>query len=99
VGLVGLGTEEIDTARVELRAERGQVVVLELVLDSECLQSGFVDDAAILGIVEEGLDRGKKSRRAQVRSLLRSGVMGAHRPGVAPPRDLKRFVAWGYSPA
>jgi len=99
VGLVGLGADEIDPARVELGAQRGEVVVLELVLDGECLQGGFVDDAALLGVVEEGLDRGKKSRRAQVRSLLRSRVMGRQRPGAAPPRHLERFGGCGYSPA
>jgi len=83
VGLVGLGADEIDPARVELGAQRGEVVVLELVLDGECLQGGFVDDAALLGVVEEGLDRGRKSRSAQLRSLLLVRVTGAQRANVA----------------
>jgi hypothetical protein len=99
VRFVGLGADEIDLARVELRAQRGELIVLELMLGGECLQSGFVEDAALLGVVEEGLDRGKKRRRAQVRSLLHSGVTGAQRPGDAPPHEIERFAACGYSPA
>jgi hypothetical protein len=64
---------DVDLARVELRAERGQLVVIEVVVDRERLQRRLVDRAAILRVVEEGLDRGRKSRGAQVRSLLRWG--------------------------
>jgi hypothetical protein len=70
VRLVGHGGDEIDGARVKLGAQRGQLVVVELVLDCERLQRGLVDRAALLGVVEEGLDRGRKSRSAQLRSLL-----------------------------
>jgi hypothetical protein len=68
--LVGHGGDEIDGARVQLGAQRGQLVVVELVLDCKRLQRGLVDRAALLGVVEEGLDRGRKSRSAQLRSLL-----------------------------
>jgi hypothetical protein len=68
--LVGHGGDEIDGARVKLGAQRGQLVVVELVLDCKRLQRGLVDRAALLGVVEEGLDRGRKSRSAQLRSLL-----------------------------
>jgi hypothetical protein len=79
VGLVEqLVRDDLDLARVELRAQRGQLILLELVLGGECLQGGIVDRAALLGVLEEGLDRGRKSRCAQVRSLLRSG-RGAQR--------------------
>jgi hypothetical protein len=83
VRLVGDGRDEVNRARVELGAQRGQLLVVELVLDCECLQRGLVDRAALLGVVEEGLDRGRKSRSAQLRSLLLVRVTGAQRANVA----------------
>jgi hypothetical protein len=74
VGLVGLVREQVDRARVELRAQRGQLVVVELMIDRKCLQRGLVDRAALFGVVEEGLDRGRKSRRAQGRSTPSIGL-------------------------
>jgi hypothetical protein len=70
MGLVGWGHDHVDLARVELRAQRGQLVVFEVVVDGECLQRGLIDRAAVFGVVDEGLDRGRKSRCAQRRSLL-----------------------------
>jgi hypothetical protein len=70
VRLVGRGGDEIDRARIELGAQRGELLVVELMVDRKCLQRGLVDRAALLGVVEEGLDRGRKSRSAQLRSLL-----------------------------
>ena len=81
--LVGHGGDEIDGARVKFGAQRGQLVVVQLVVDCERLQRGLVDRAALLGIVEEGLDRGRKSRSAQLRSLLLVRVTGAQRANVA----------------
>jgi hypothetical protein len=83
VRLVGDGRNEVDGAGVELGAQRGQLVVVELVVDCECLQRGLVDRAALLGVLEEGLDRGRKSRSAQLRSLLLVRVTGAQRANVA----------------
>jgi hypothetical protein len=83
VRLVGDGRNEVDGARVELGAQRGQLFVVELVLDCERLQRGLVNRAALLGVVEEGLDRGSKSRSAQLRSLLLVRVTGAQRANVA----------------
>jgi len=83
VRLVGDGRDEVHGACVELGAQRSELLVVELVVDCERLEGGLVDRAALLGVVEEGLDRGRKSRSAQLRSLLLVRVPGAQRAIVA----------------
>jgi hypothetical protein len=47
----------LDVARLELRAQLGELVLLELVLERERLECALVDRAALLGLVEECSDR------------------------------------------
>ena len=71
LGPVGFGRDDGDLAGDELRAQRRQLLVLELVLDGECLQRGLLDRAPVFGVIEEVFDQGRKHRGAQLRSLLR----------------------------
>jgi hypothetical protein len=66
---IGLGDDDVDLARLELRAQGGQLLVVEFVLGSESLQYGLLDRAALLEVVEDGVDSSRK-RRTQCRSLL-----------------------------
>jgi hypothetical protein len=66
---IGLGDDDVDLARLELRAQGGQLLVVEFVLGSESLQCGLLDRAALLEVVEDGVDSSRK-RRTQCRSLL-----------------------------
>jgi hypothetical protein len=66
---IGLGDDDVDLARLELRAQGGQLLVVELVLGREGLECGFLDRTALLEVVQDGVDSSRK-RRTQCRSLL-----------------------------
>jgi hypothetical protein len=66
---IGLGDDDVDLARLELRAQGGQLLVVELVLGREGLEYGLLDRAALLEVVQDGVDSSRK-RRTQCRSLL-----------------------------
>ena len=61
--------EDLDLARLELGAQGGELVVLELVLESERLEGRLLDLAMLLGLFENGLDRCFEFDRAQFSSL------------------------------
>jgi hypothetical protein len=66
---LGLGDDDVDLARFELRTQGGQLLVVELVLGRESLERGLLDRAALLEVVEDGVDSSRK-RRTQLCSLL-----------------------------
>src|SRR5439155_26842422 len=99
VGCSGVGRDEIDLAHVELGAHGGQLLAVKVVLVCKSLQRRLVDRAALLGVVDEGLDRGRKRHRAQGGSLLRSGSWARSNFGLLAPHLFKRFGAGRYSPA
>src|SRR5439155_16896404 len=49
--------DHLDVALLELGLQRGQLLVLELVLESKGLEDGLLDRPALLGLVEDGPDR------------------------------------------
>jgi hypothetical protein len=55
--LGGSRGEDLDLARIELSAERSDLVFIEVVLDRERLDRGLVDLSALLGFVQERLKR------------------------------------------
>ena len=56
--LLGGGrSEDLDLARVELGAKRGDLLLVEVVLDRERLDGGLVDLSTLLGFVEKRLKR------------------------------------------
>ncbi len=57
------GYLDFDLARLELGAGRGEVVLVEVVLERERLESALVDAAALLGFVEERLNRCFQNRQ------------------------------------
>ena len=61
--------EDLDLARLELGAQGGELVVLELVLEGERLEGRLLDLAVLLGLFESGLDRCFEFDRAQFSSL------------------------------
>jgi hypothetical protein len=61
--------EDLDLARLELGAQRGKLVVLELVLERERLEDRLLDLAVLFRLLEDGLDRCFEFDRAQFRSL------------------------------
>ena len=86
-GGVGLGAaassvplrgRDLDAARLELGAERGQLLVVEVVLGSHRLEGGGVDDAALLG--------GRRERRSvhRIRNMVLISV---------PPSSVRRLRA------
>jgi hypothetical protein len=68
-GGVVLGRHDLDTLRIELGAELGQILRLELIRDRERLQGRLVDGAELLGLVDERLEI-KFSKVSQGGSLL-----------------------------
>jgi hypothetical protein len=51
--LLGRGRHEVDLARLELGAERRDLVLVEVVLEGERLEGLLLDRAALLGLVEK----------------------------------------------
>jgi hypothetical protein len=49
--------ENLHVALLELRPQCGQLVVLELVLERERLEDALLDRPALLGLVEDSLNR------------------------------------------
>jgi hypothetical protein len=52
--LVVRGADHVDAARLQLGAQGGQLVVVELVLERVRLQRRLLDDAGLLRLLEEG---------------------------------------------
>ena len=50
------GREDVDLTRLELSAQRDELVVVEIVLGREGLERALLDRAALLRVGEEGLD-------------------------------------------
>jgi hypothetical protein len=61
--------EDLDLTRFELGAQGRKLVVFELVLERERLESALLDRALLLRLFEDGLDRCFVFDRAQFRSL------------------------------
>ena len=61
--------EDLDLARLELGAQGGELVLLELVLERERLEGRLLDLAVLLGLLENGLDRCFEFDGAQFSSL------------------------------
>jgi hypothetical protein len=70
------GRDDLDVARLELSAQRRELLVLEVVLDRERLECALLDRAALLSLFEQGLER-YFGDRAQFSSLplLRVNVL------------------------
>jgi hypothetical protein len=51
------GRSHVDLAGLELGAQSGELLVLEVVLDRECLERALLDRAALFGLGEESLNR------------------------------------------
>jgi hypothetical protein len=86
LGRRAVGRDDLDVARVELCAQRGDVLLLEVVLGRQRVQRVGVDRAALLGLFEESAERCIKNG-AQLSSLLRR--LGAARAAGcgAPPLE------------
>jgi hypothetical protein len=79
---------DLDLACLELRPDPGELVVVELVLERKCLERALIDRAAILGVLEELVDRCFENG-VQIFSLRRS----AARSGAAPLEPLDSAAA------
>jgi hypothetical protein len=51
------GRDDLDLARLELRAQGRDLLVLEVVLERERLERALLDRAALLRVLEQGLER------------------------------------------
>jgi hypothetical protein len=72
--------EDLDLARLELGTYGGKLLVVEVVLERERLEDAFLQRAALLRLVEGGLDRCIKRGRAQfVSHPSVVGLRGAER--------------------
>jgi hypothetical protein len=63
------GSDDLDVARFEVRAQRGELVVVEIVLDGKRLERALLDRPPLLGLLERGADRCFKRDGAQNSSL------------------------------
>jgi hypothetical protein len=94
IGVVVLGLHDLDTTRLELRAQGADLVLIEVVLGRESLERELVEKADLLGVVQEGpgIDF---QQIAQFSSLLRSFSPGAlRRRIVACYRGKRRGAAF-----
>src|SRR5437899_672441 len=62
--------DDLDLARLELGAERGQLVLVEVVLEREGFELGLVDGGALLDLVQERMQGCFEDGRAQVLHFL-----------------------------
>ncbi|MGH3035294.1 MAG: hypothetical protein ACRDON_12185 [Gaiellaceae bacterium] len=60
---VRCGRDELDLAGLQVCAEAGDLLVIEIVLDGESLQRALLDGSALLRLVEERLERYFKNGR------------------------------------
>src|SRR6266540_1822556 len=74
-GLRARRREDVDLAALELRPQRGELVLFEVVLGRERLERALLDRAALLRVAEERLDWLFKNGRQ--RSSLSSGQLPA----------------------
>jgi hypothetical protein len=70
---------DLDPARLELAAEKRELVVVEIELDRLRLELDRVDDAAVLGLVDEALQLVRDKRRVDLILLPSSGPARSRR--------------------
>ena len=66
---------QLDAACLELAAELLDLVLVELVLDCERLQLGFLDRAALLGVLDEDGERMTVEQRVQCNVVQRNPLL------------------------
>jgi len=74
VGISCGGRGDLDVPLLELRPDRDDFLVVEVVFGRESVEQAFVNGAALLGVVKEGAHRCFKCVRSQFSSLLRRFV-------------------------
>jgi hypothetical protein len=80
--VIGLAVEDGDAPSLELVAELLELGVVEVVLCCDCLELRLGDAVTLLGILDEGLERGDLVQGAQRESLPSSVAMMSARSSV-----------------
>ena len=73
-GLLG-GAAQLDAACLELAAELLDLVLVELVLERQRLELGFLDRAALLGVLDEDGERMTVEQRVQCNVVQRNPLL------------------------
>jgi hypothetical protein len=88
--VIGLAVEDGDAPSLELVAELLELGVVEVVLGCDCLELRLGDAVTLLGILDEGLERGDLVQGAQREYLPSSVAMMSARSsaGSQPARKI-----------
>ncbi len=89
------GRHDFDLAYGELGPDRGELLVVELTLEGECLQLRLVDDATLLGVLEKDVNVSFEQAVHQSLVVIHAARLWARRlskRSMRPPRATARSM-------